>query len=261
MERRDFIKATSVLLMGLGLPIHASSNPTENSEHNSNNRKLFIYGGQFNATFTKYIIGLTGKQNPKVCFLPTASGDSGNLVAIWLETVQRLELKPYVQRCIPDQTEPFESLLLNVDAIVVGGGNTLTLLATWKALGIDLILRKAYENGIVISGGSAGSQCWFEQGLTDALPPTWTKFNGLGWIKGSHCPHYDSVISRKTLYHSMVTNRELSPGYACDDMAGIYFENEEFKNAVSADSTSKSYYVDSVDKKIRERVLETEIIK
>lgn len=266
MERRDFIVATSTVLTILGLPILLQAQPRQeevDKPASSFIRKLFIYGGQFNQTFTKYIIELTGKKTPKVCFLPTAWGDSHSLIAYWMNTVQRLDLKPLIQRTFittEGQAEPFEDMLLNVDAIVVGGGNTLNMIAVWKAQGLDLILRKAYESGIVIAGGSAGSLCWFENGMTDSRPVKLTKLEGLGWIKGSHCPHYDTEIKRKPLYHEMILKGEISPGYACDDLAGIYFENEKFKRAVSTDAKSKSYYIDVVNGKITEKELGTEVL-
>lgn len=264
MERRDFIQATSTLLTAFTLPISSSEQEKKIDRHASPiTHKLFIYGGQFNEAFTKYTIELTGKKNPKVCFLPTAWGDSHSLIAYWMSTVQHLDLKPLIQRTFittEGQTEPFENMLLNVDAIVVGGGNTLNMLAVWKAQGMDLILRKAYESGIVIAGGSAGSLCWFENGITDSRPVKLTKLEGLGWIKGSHCPHYDSEKKRKPLYHEMILKGEISPGYACDDLAGVYFENGKFKRAVSARANSKSYYIDVIDGKIMEKELGTEVL-
>lgn len=266
MERRDFIHATSMLLSGLGISVASSQNQLTSKTDlptSAVTRKLFIYGGQLNEPFTKYLIELTGKQNPKICFLPTALGDSHSYIAYWINIVQRLEMRPYVQKSFittESQLDPFENTLLHVDAIMVGGGNTLNMLAVWKAQGLDVILRKAYESGIVIAGGSAGSLCWFENGITDSRPMKLTKLEGLGWMKGSHSPHYDTEKKRRPLYHEMILKGEISPGYACDERAGIYFEDEKLKKCVSIDANSKSYYVDVVNENILEKELTTEVL-
>jgi len=89
---------------------------------------------------------------------------------------------------------------MNADAIFVGGGNTLNMLAIWKAQGIDTALRKAYDSGILMTGGSAGSLCWFQNGTTDSRPIDLSKVEGMGWIKGSHCPHLTGRKFRRPLY-------------------------------------------------------------
>lgn len=123
-------------------------------------RTIFAYGGGFNAQFMQYVIRLTKKQNPKICFLPTATGDNANVILAWYTTCEDLVMRPYVQRTyVASYTEKktFEENLLSMDAIVVGGGNTLNMMAIWKAQGIDTVLRKAYNQGIILAGGSAGS--------------------------------------------------------------------------------------------------------
>jgi dipeptidase E len=89
-----------------------------------------------------------------------------------------------------------------VDGIVCSGGNTLNQQAIWKAQGIDVVLRQAWDRGIVLGGASAGSLCWFEEGTTDSRPKALTTVQGLGFLKGSHSPHYDAEKDRRPLYHS-----------------------------------------------------------
>jgi len=158
------------------------------------------------------------------------------------------------------QEESFEEILLGMDAIIVGGGNTLNMLAIWKAQGIDLALKKAYENGIIIAGGSAGSLCWFNAGTTDSKPKELTIVNGLGFLDYSHCPHYHSEETRKPLYHKNILEKKLSDGYACDDKSGILFLNGKLKKSVSLDSESFSYYVYEKDGVIMEEKITHEII-
>ncbi len=160
-----------------------------------------------------------------------------------------------------DTKESFEDTIMKMDAIFVGGGNTLNMIAIWKSQGIDIALRKAYDAGILMTGGSAGSLCWFQSGTTDSRPKQLSKVECLGWIKASHCPHYDAEEFRRPLYHELIGKGELAPGYACDNKSGIYFENETLVSVVSTSEKAKSYYVDLVDGKVVEKELKAELIK
>lgn len=237
-------------------PLPSLANPSATSTEIV--RKLFVYGGNFDRAFTKFVASLTGKENPKICFLPTATGDAAGYTMNWFETCAGLPIRPFVQRSFINsyhQKASFEAVFTSMDAILVGGGNTLNMLAIWKAQGIDVALRKAWERGVVLGGGSAGSLCWFDQGTTDSRPEALSTVEGLGLISGSHCPHYDSEGDRKPLYWSKIKSGEYMPGYACDDKAGIYFENGEVKQAVAINDTSNSYHVDLVGGEIKETLL------
>jgi len=252
MNRRNLLQAAAAAPV-LGLPLLQPGAASARSAV----RKLFIYGGEFNRDFTKYVASLTGKPNPKICFLPTATGDAAGYVMRWFETCADLPMRAYVQRSFISsyaQKDSFETVFAGMDAILVGGGNTLNMLAIWKAQGIDLALRKAWESGVVLGGGSAGSLCWFEHGTTDSRPGELSKVDGLGWIRGSHCPHYDAEAQRKPLYWSKIKSGEYKPGYACDNNAGIYFENETLKQVVSIDQNSNAYFVSMSGGEIEERM-------
>jgi peptidase E len=132
--------------------------------------------------------------------------------------------------------------------------------AIWKAQGIDVVLRQAWDRGIVLGGASAGSLCWFEEGTTDSRPKELSIVKCLGFLKGSHSPHYDAEAKRRPLYQKLIASGQMQPGYACDNDAGIYFEDNAVKRVVSARAGAKCYYVSMVDGKINERVLEPERI-
>jgi len=152
----------SIILLTLCFTGMAQVNP-----NNQPTRTVFAYGGNFTKSFMRYVIALTKKENPRICFLPTATGDNATTILAWYEACQDLPMRPYVQKSfIASYTEPvsFEENLLSMDAIIVSGGNTLNMMAIWKAQGIDTVLRKAYNKGIVMAGGSAGSLCWFQGG-------------------------------------------------------------------------------------------------
>ena len=213
----------------------------------------------------RYIIKLTKKENPRICFIATATGDSPTAIVTWYATCEGLVMQPFVQRTfVASYTEPktFEENLLSMDAIVVSGGSTLNMMAIWKAQGIDTVLRKAYDKGIVMAGGSAGSLCWFQGGTTDSRPKDLTIVKCLGFIAASHCPHYHSELLRKPLYHSNILKGRLSPGYAIDDRAGVVFENEKCVRTVAIDDKSNAYYVSALNGAVDEKLLPvTEIIK
>jgi peptidase E len=112
----------------------------------------------------------------------------------------------------------------------------------------------------VLGGASAGSLCWFEEGTTDSRPKELSIVKCLGFLKGSHSPHYDAEAKRRPLYQKLIASGQMQPGYACDNDAGIYFEDNAVKRVVSARAGAKCYYVSLVDGKINERVLEPERI-
>jgi dipeptidase E len=228
-------------------------------------RTVFAYGGSFTPQFMKYIIALTKKDNPKICFLPTASADNANIIVGWYEACQDLPMRPYVQRTfVASYTEKqtFEENLLSMDAIVVAGGNTLNMMAIWHAQGIDTVLRKAYQKGIILAGGSAGSLCWFQGGTTDSRPKELSIVHGLAFIPTSHCPHYHSEPMRKPLYFENILKGRLSAGYAIDDQAGIVFENEKYSRSIALNDKNNTYYVSVINGQINEQLLPvTEILK
>lgn len=229
--------------------------------HAQSTRTIFVTGGDFSTPFIKYVIGLTHKSNPRICFIPTASADNPYNINHWYELCADLPVHPFVLRTFinsrPDQST-WEETILSMDAIVVGGGSTLNMMAIWKAQGIDTVLRKAYEKGVVMAGGSAGSLCWFSSGITDSRPKQLTLVDCLGFIQTSHCPHYHSEPGRKPLYRQEILSGHLPAGYACDDRAGILFENEKRIKSVAADQNSHTYFVSVADGKIKEEELPIE---
>ena len=148
----------------------------------------------------------------------------------------------------------------SMDGIVVSGGNTLNQQAIWKAQGIDTVLRHAWDQGIVLGGASAGSLCWFEEGTTDSRPKALSIVKCMGFLTGSHSPHYDAEAGRRPLYHKLIGEGTMKPGYACDNDAGIYFEDQTVKRVVSTRAGAKVYYVSVVNGAVAEKVHEPEMI-
>ena len=192
-----------------------------------------------------YILGLTNAGRPKVCFLPTAAGDALESVVAFHDRFPSNRCEPSYVSLFRRTVEDLRAHLLAQDVIFVGGGNTANLLAVWRAHGLDAILREAWESGVVLAGGSAGSLCWFECGTTDSfnldlLAPL---HDGLGFLPGSHCPHYDGEVQRRPLYHALIADG-FPEGYAVDDDAAIRFEGTTPAEIVTARVEAGAYRVE-----------------
>jgi peptidase E len=227
-------------------------------------RQLLVYGsGRHTVPFLKYMAEATGKEKPNLCFIPTASGEDQDYIKSFHEVCSQINVVPHVMSVwinSYDQKESFEDIISKMDAIVVGGGNTLNMLAIWKAQGIDVALKKAYDNGVVMGGGSAGSLCWFNGGTTDSRPKELSIVKGMSFIDKSHCPHYNSETSRRPLYFENIKTGKLSDGYACDDRSAIHFIDGEVHTSVSLNDENHSYYVYLKDGEIVEELIPTTII-
>lgn len=258
MRRKEFIKNTTVATIGFSL-----AGKFELFANNKIIRKIFLTGGGYDLKTIKYLISLTGKENPKICFLPTPMGDSEIYINKWFEIAKELPIQPFAQKVFissAEQKNSFDDILLQMDAILVTGGNTLNALSLWKAHGIDLTLKKAWEKGIVLSGPSAGAICWFEEGLSDSRPEQLSVVKGLGFLEGSNCPHYHTEADRRPLYLKMIEEGRLLPGYACDETAGLYFEGTQLRKAITQNKTDKAYKVTVSKEEVVETVLECELI-
>ena len=220
-------------------------------------RKILVAGGNFNTPFIRYMAELTGKPRPKLLYLPTASADSPQGIIGWYRNCSPLNVEASHQVSFiasTQQPRSWEEVFLSVDGIVCSGGNTLNQQAIWKAQGIDVVLRQAWDRGIVLGGASAGSLCWFEEGTTDSRPKELSIVQGLGFLKGSHSPHYDAEPGRRPLYQKLVGSGQMKPGYACDNDAGIFFEDNVVKRVVATRDAAKVYYVSVDGGKVVEKV-------
>ena len=257
MERRDFLKSLAVAFgAATGSPVRGAAQPAT--------RQILIAGGGFDTAFIRYMAALTGVKRPKLLYLPTAAADSQSAIISWFRSCAPLDVQPLVQESFiasSRQTRSWEDVLLSVNGIVASGGNTLNQQAIWKAQGIDVILRQAWDRGIVLGGASAGSLCWFEEGTTDSRPKELTTVKCLGFLKGSHCPHYDREPDRRPLYQKLIGSGAMKPGYACDNDAGLYFEDNEVKRVVSTRAGANVYYVSVIAGRVVEKVLEPERIE
>ena len=259
MDRRDFLTTTVAGTLGTVIASEAAARAVAQPAA----RRILIAGGGFNTAFIRYMAQLTGKPRPKLLYLPTASADSPAGVISWYRNCAPLNVEPSHQDSFiasTRQARSWEEVFLSVDGIVCSGGNTLNQQAIWQAQGIDVVLRQAWDRGIVLGGASAGSLCWFEEGTTDSRPKDLSIVKCLGFLKGSHSPHYDAEPGRRPLYQKLIGSGQMKPGYACDNDAGIYFEDNTVKRVVSARAAAKVYYVSVEGGQAVEKVMEPERI-
>ena len=183
----------------------------------------------------RLVLSLTGKPVPRVCFLPTASGDGREQTTRFFERYAAWPCEPSVLalfRLGSDRIDPRTHLLAQ-DAIYVGGGSMRNMLAVWREHGVDAAMRAAWERGIVLAGLSAGAMCWFAGGITmsgGAPQPV----AGLGLVPGSMSVHRDSETKRLPVFRAAVVSGELPAGYAVDDRAALLIEGRRVTACVAS---------------------------
>src|SRR5438132_10757134 len=189
-----------------------------------------------------YVVGAAGKSSSKVYVDPTAVGDdAGSVLRLYglLPEDARASYVPF----FPWPPNDLRRFALDHDVIFVPGGNTANMLAIWRVHGFDEILREAWEAGVVLTGWSAGMICWFEAGVTDSFGPQLEGMrDGLGWLAGSACPHYDGEELRRPVYTRLVAEG-FPPGVAADDGVGLHYVGTELTEAVSVREGSRAYRV------------------
>ena len=188
-----------------------------------------IGGGGFgrslgNLKIEKYIVSLVTKKVPKVCFIPTASGDNDSYKLNFYRAFSKLNCETSHIDFF-SRTEELEEKILSQDIVYVGGGNTKSMLAVWRDWNLHLILKKAYENGIIMSGVSAGAICWFEKGITDSYAKNLQILNCLGFLKGIACPHFDEEHEREPYVTDLIKRGIINSCICIEGYSAFHFNN------------------------------------
>ena len=199
-----------------------------------------------------------GGRLPRICFVPTASGDSAGYIERFLAAFPADRAVPSVLSLFRRDRVDLRPFLLQQDVVYVGGGNTANLLALWRLHGLDDILLEALAAGVVLAGLSAGMNCWFESSVTDSFGADELRplDDGLGLVPGSACPHYDGEEERRPTYLELVGTGRLAGGHAVDDGCALLFRDGVLTDAVSSRPEAGAYRVEIVGERPAETRLQ-----
>jgi peptidase E len=192
-----------------------------------------------------HVLSLTGKDRPRVCFVPTASGDADSYVERFRDAFPATRAEASVLTLFAREVADLRGFVLSHDVVYVGGGSTANLLAVWRVHGLDRILEEALEAGVVLAGLSAGMNCWFDGSVTDSFGPSLAPLtDGLGFLAGSACPHYDGEAERRPTYLDLVGTGVLPDGYAADDDCALVFRDGTLVEAVGSRPDARAFRVE-----------------
>ena len=210
-----------------------------------------------NLLLVRYFLQQTRRRRPRVAFIGTAGGDSDAGRLRFYAGFSQFPCRPTHLTFFARTPRDLESFVLEQDAIFVGGGNTRSMLAVWRDWGLDGYLRSAWERGIVLGGGSAGSICWFEHGVTDSIAGPLTALPCLGFLSGSNCPHYDSEPLRRPAFRKLIASGRIPDGVAADDGVALHYINGRLARVVSSRPRAHGYRIARVSKRAAERRIAT----
>ncbi len=199
-----------------------------------------------NPLLDDHVLSLAGRERPRVCFVPTASGDADHYVVRFYRKFSATCETSHVSLFRRDKGAGavegnLREHLLQQDIIYVGGGSVLSLLGTWLAHGLDRILEECWRGGTILCGGSAGSLCWFEEAVTAFHGPP-QRLRGLGFLPYSNCVHYDAEPERREEFHHFVSQGMVA-GYGADDGAALHFVGSQLHDVVTSKRGATAYRV------------------
>ena len=213
-------------------------------------RQIVSFGGggfsmeAGNPLLDEFVLDLTGRPRPRVCFLPSASGDADHYIVRFYRHFSAERCEPSHLSLFRRERAPAEPRehLLNQDLIYVGGGSVTSLIGVWRAHGIDAILREAWERGVVLCGLSAGSLCWFAEGVSTFHGPP-QRVDGLGLLPWSNTVHYSSEPTRREALFAWLDDG-MPPAYAADDGAALHFIGHDLAQVVASRPHARAYRVE-----------------
>lgn len=202
-------------------------------------RQIAALGGYPDETLLDHVLGLVSGR--RLLLVPTAGGENPAAILPWYERMRGRGILTHLS-FFPWPPADMHELAFDHDVILVLGGNTANALAIWRLHGFDVVLREAWERGVLLAGWSAGMICWFEQGVTDSFGPELAPMECLGFLAGSACPHYDGEERRRPVYTELVA-KGFAPGVAADDDVALHYVGSELREAVTSREGSCAYRV------------------
>ncbi|KGF89474.1 Peptidase E [Prochlorococcus marinus str. MIT 9107] len=220
---------------------------------------MAIGGGGFGRSLgsleiEKYIISLISKKRPKICFIPTASGDSSLYKLNFYRAFSKLD-------CIVShidffsRTENLADKVLTQDIIYVGGGNTKSMLAVWKEWNLQNILKIAYERGIIMSGVSAGAICWFDKGITDSFAKELSIINCLGIVDGIACPHFDEEKEREPYVNDVIKKGIIKSCICIEGNCALHIKNDFQYSSIDFGDGKKCFRIFKENSNLKKEII------
>ena len=204
-------------------------------------RQIFANGGRFYVDtwqpplLQQHLLSLAAAKSPKICLLAGAVGDNPAAIEQFYRELGQHDCRLAHLNIYKPVTRDFADYFAGMDIIYVNGGSTRNLITVWRDWGIDAALRTAWELGVVMSGTSAGMNCWFDACITDAYPPEMLPLDCIGLLRGSACAHYSTRPDRAPTFRRLLADGTLpGPGYAADDDVALHFIGDTLHEAVSA---------------------------
>ena len=214
-------------------------------------KKIIAIGGggfthQADESLDQFVVDQSKKTNNKIGFLATASNDDKKKISLFYKRFENTESELSHFNLTSD-VNGFSEWILNKDIVYIGGGNTKFMLEIWKNNMLEIIFKKAYESGIILSGVSAGAVCWFEWILSDSVSPGFKPLKGINLISGSCTPH-SSNIERINQFQQDIKNGKLPHGIAIDDGVAVVFIDGKPTEVYSARNNHEAYFLDKNNK-------------
>ncbi len=216
----------------------------------SKQRQIFAVGGNFfvqawqQPLLQRHLLGLSTNVSPRICLLAGANGDNPADIELFYRQINQHACRPYHLSLARPITLDFEDYFLGMDIIYVFGGATKNLLAGWREWGLDTALRTAWDQGVILSGTSAGAICWFESCITDSFPPVMLPLRCTGMLKGSACTHYDARPDRPPSFRKFIADGSIdSPGIATDDDTALHYIGDALHEVVTVRHGATAYRV------------------
>ena len=203
-----------------------------------------------------YIKSQCKSDSPKICFIPTATGDDNQYIENFYKAFDSIGCKTshidFFKRTIN-----LVEHIKKQDIIFVGGGNTKSMLAVWKDWGLDALLEEAYKNGVIMCGVSAGAICWFNKGITDSWADDLAIMDCLGFVDGVCCPHYDEEPTRRPYVKDSLDNADFDECIGVEGNAALHIINEESYKSVNFGDNKNSYRISLKDNIVHEDPFES----
>jgi dipeptidase E len=259
-SRREFLLAAGTAFSTFSLGAAAATSGAGSATAKPAKRQIFAMDSGFlseepwvEPVIARHLFSLTGKAEPRICLLATASGDSSAIIETFYRIMGRYPCRASHLNMFAPSTSDFARFFSGHDIVYVAGGATRNLMSVWKDWKLDEALRTAWDAGVILSGESAGLNCWFESCITDSLPEKLLPLSCLGFLKGSACPHYDpqldrpALFNRPLLFRSLIASGEIpGPGIAVQSHVALHYVEDQLVDVVTDKKGSRAFKVERV---------------